>query len=161
MEYIELLLKYIGNIVDYYITFFEPGKVIKKTLEEKSFPFYSRNIEKKEIFINNVYNLHKQIYLMIKKENKYSKISLAKNIAYEEIEYRKNNILKYIDFLSISYDGDNNFNKGKPIQKDDIGKNIDPDEILRNLLKLKVYDKPILILSTGIADENDIYRSTF
>ncbi|WGS65011.1 family 1 glycosylhydrolase [Marinitoga aeolica] len=161
LEYVELLLKNIGNIVDYYITFFEPGKFIKKTFEDKSFPSYSKYNEKKETFINNIYNLHKQIYVMIKKENRYSKISLTKNIAYEEIEYRKNNILKYMDFFSISYDGDDNFSEGKPIQKDDIGKNINPDEILKNLLKLKIHDKPILILSTGIADENDIYRSIF
>ncbi|SHE94855.1 beta-glucosidase [Marinitoga hydrogenitolerans DSM 16785] len=157
-DYVDIILNYIGNIVDYYITFFEPGKFIKNSIENI---YPSKNIEKKDYIIKKLYDLHKETYVMIKKKNKFSKISLAKNIAYDEIDFRKYNLLKYMDFISISYDGDYNFDSSKPLQKDDIGKSINPDVLLDSLLKLKHFDKPILILSTGIADENDIYRSTF
>ncbi|KLO24859.1 family 1 glycosylhydrolase [Marinitoga sp. 1155] len=162
IEYVETILNYIGDIVDYYITFFEPDKYIKKTFEEKSFPQSKNNdTEKKDAIIKNFYDLHKDIYFLIKKNNKYSKISFTKNITYDEFDFRKNNLSKYLDFISISYDGNRVYDTSKPVQKDDIGKNINPDVILEYLLKIKSLDKPILILSTGIADENDIYRATF
>jgi len=160
-NYIETILNYFGNIVDYYITFFEPGKFIKKTFEENSYPNENFKKENLKIFIDNIYDLHKETYIAIKKRNIFSKISITKNVAYDLFNHKKKNILKYMDFISISYDGEKNFNSSKPIQKDDIGNVINPDSLYEYLLKIKSFDKPILILGTGIADENDIYRSIF
>ncbi|GAB6188690.1 glycoside hydrolase family 1 protein [Marinitoga arctica] len=160
-DYINIVLSYLGNIVDYYITFFEPGKLVKKSFQEKTFPNGFSNIENLKNFIDNLYVLHKETYISIKKNNIFSKVSFTKNIFYDLFDYKKNNLLKYIDFISISYDGEKNYNNSKPVQKDDIGNIINPDSIYKYLLSIKKLDKPILIMGTGIADENDIYRSTF
>jgi beta-glucosidase len=161
LEFLNTILDYIGDIVDYYITFFEPDKYIYKIVEEKSFPKPENAKVDFKKYIELIYTMHKESYVEIKKRNKYAKISLTKNISYNGIEINKSNLLKYLDFISFSYDGNYDFDSSKPVQKDDIGKNINPDEILNYLLKIRHYDKPVLILSTGIADENDIYRSTF
>ncbi|KAF2957022.1 family 1 glycosylhydrolase [Marinitoga sp. 38H-ov] len=155
IDYIRLILDYLGGLVDYYITFFEPVKFVEKSINNFFPP-----ISEKENILENIYNLHKEAYLLIKKKNKYAKVSITKNIEYN-IDIKESNLLKYLDFISLSYEGNSDYETKKPYQKDDIGKIINPDFFYNSLLKLKKFDKPILIHSLGIADENDIYRSVF
>jgi beta-glucosidase len=155
IDFVKIILDYIGNIVDYYITFFEPDKYIEKS-NNNLFPY----IDEIENTLNNIYDIHKEVYVLIKNKNKYAKISLTKNIDYN-FDIKKRNLLKYLDFISLSYDGNKEYNTKKPYQKDDIGKVINPDYFYDEVLNYKKYDKPVLIHSLGISDENDIYRSVF
>ncbi|APT75396.1 hypothetical protein XO10_02325 [Marinitoga sp. 1135] len=159
ISYTEEIVNEFKDIVDYYIPFYEPLKYIDYAYKKGLYPPGISDEKISEIVKENIIKVYKELYLLIHKNNIYSKVGIIKNTNYDNTFF---NVLKnYMDFLGITFYDDKTSGLPRTVQKDDIGNNIYPEKLNIEIPELKKYDKPIVISSIGIADESDIYRSQF
>jgi beta-glucosidase len=187
-DYTELIVKELGDLIDFWITLNEPmihvvnGYLTGKFPPAKKFRIYESN----KVF-NNLISAHKNTYEIIHKKYPQSQVSITALVNYSEPARRwcltENVIAKaahylwndrflqkiknHLDFAAFDYYFHDRIVWHPPFIKNinkkvtDMGWEIYPEGIYHVIKYLSKFKKPIYIMENGIADADDDQRPMF
>jgi len=187
-RYVELIVKELGQYIDYWVVLNEPFVHIGHGYLTGKFPPNNKlSLAKIPELLNNLVNAHKKAYDIIHKNIKNAEVSLtfltgyveparkwcpvewllAKIMSYIRNDYFFKKIKGHFDFIGVDYYHHDRIvfyppfvrNKNKLVS--DFGWEIYPEGIYHVLKGYAKYKKPILILENGVADAKDQYRKDF
>lgn len=187
-RYTELIVKELGQYIDYWITLNEPMMHVAHGYITGKFPpnkiFNPVSILK---VFRNLTNAHKKSYKIIhcafpeapvsiamtsgfiEPANKYNPIEwlIAKAGDYFRNHWYLKKIAGYFDFIGVNYYHHDRMVWYPPFKKNldkkinDRGWEIYPSGLYHVLMNYKKYNKPIIITENGTADSNDEHRAKF
>ncbi len=187
-RYTELIVKELGQYIDYWVTLNEPMMHIGHGYIDGKFPPNKKfNLIGVLKTFNNLTNTHKKSYEIIhaafpeapisiamttgffEPANKYNPIELliAKVGDYFRNHWYLNKIKGSFDYIGVNYYHHDRMVWYPPFKKNlnrkinDRGWEIFPKGIYHVLKNYKKYNKPILILENGTADSDDAHRAEF
>ena len=187
-RYTKLIVKELGDYVDYWVTLNEPLMHIGHGYLDGKFPPNKKiSIIKTIKVFRNLVNSHKKSYKII--HDQYSKASvgvamttgyfspankwnlievlISKICHYFRNDWYLNKIKNYFDYIGVNYYHHDRivwyppFKKNKNKKITDMGWEIYPKGIYYVLKKYKKFNKPLIILENGLADAKDRYRVDF
>lgn len=187
-SYVDLIVRELGGLIDYWVTLGEPTMHAFNGYFRGKWPPHRKGMVELWSVLNHLASAHKNAYQTIHKHFPQAQVSIAMLTNYFEparhwlpLEwllaklanyfgnfYFLNKIEKELDFVGIDYYFHDRlvwyppFRRNKNRRVSDTGWEIYP-EGLYHILKMlhKKYQKPIIILENGLADEQDKYRSDF
>lgn len=186
-RYVELIVKELGDLVDFWVTLNEPmihvfnGYVIKK------FPPARTNVWQAFKVFNNLVRAHKNAYDIIHRYNPEAQVSITQIVNYIEPARRwcplewfiakiyhwftneafLKKIKKHLDYLGFDYYFHDRmvwyppFRKNLNKETNDMGWEIYPEGIYQVLKYLKKFNLPLYIMENGLPDEDDNQRERF
>lgn len=187
-RYTELVVKELGQYIDYWITLNEPMMHIGHGYIDGKFPPNKKiNLLGVLKTFNNLTNAHKKSYKIIRAEfpkapisiamttgffepaNKYNPIELliAKAGDYFRNHWYLDKIKGSFDYIGVNYYHHDRMVWYPPFKKNlnkkinDRGWEIFPEGLYHVLINYKKYNKPVLILENGTADSDDAHRAEF
>ncbi len=187
-RYTELIVKELGQYVDYWATFNEPFVVLGFGYLTGKFPPNRKLALLNALKVTrNFLKAHKQAYNIIHGAIPAAQVSLTFLTAYVEpaniwnpiewaiakiINYFRNDyffkrVNGYFDYIGVDYYHHLRivwyppFVKNKNKLLSDFGWEIYPEGIYHVLMDYKKFKKPIIILENGVADARDKFRSDF
>jgi beta-glucosidase len=185
-EYVELIIKDLGGLVDYWVVLNEPMMFTFGGYISRKHPPQKFSLFKAEKVIKNLAAAHNKSYDLIHKYFSNAQVGTTNMLNYFEpahpwnpIEVLLSKTLDYYwnrrivrktiksDFFGVNYYYHDRmiwrppFRKNKNEWVNDKGWEIYPEGIYHVLNSVKKYKKPILILENGLADENDVNRERF
>ena len=186
-RYTKLIVKELGDYVDYWVTLNEPMVHVANGYISGKFPPNKKSILKANKVFNNLCKAHNKSYGIIHDKYPQSKVSITKLTnffepahKYNPIEFIIVKILHYfwnnkflqkiknkMDYIGLDYYFHDRiiwylpFKKNKNKKITDMGWEIYPKGIYYVLKYLSKFKKPIIILENGLADAKDRYRVDF
>ncbi len=182
-RYVEKIANEFKNDVKFWITINEPEIYASMSYLTGAWPPQEKNILSYLKVLMNLIWAHRAAYAIIKKNDSFAKIGIAKNNVYFEAApgirnfiFKKtadfwwnflflNKTWLYSDFIGLNYYYhsriDEGFNKNENKVVSDMGTELYSKGIYYVLKDLKKYKKPIFITENGIADAKDEYREKF
>ena len=186
-RYTKLIVKELGDYVDYWVTLNEPMVHVANGYISGKFLPNKKSILKANKVFNNLYKAHNKSYKIIHNKYPQSKVSITKLTnffepahKYNPIEFIIIKILHYfwnnrflqkiknnMDYIGLDYYFHDRiiwyppFKKNKNKKTTDMGWEIYPKGIYYVLKYLNKFKKPIIILENGLADTKDKYRADF
>ncbi len=188
IRYTKLIVEELGELVDYWVTLNEPLMHIGHGYLDGKFPPNKKKdlIGTIKVF-NNFVKAHKKSYEII--HNKFSKaqVSIAVTTGYFEPAHKwnlievliakmghyfrndwyLNKIKNYFDYIGVNYYHHDRMVWYPPFKKNlnekinDRGWEIYPEGIYHVLKNYKKFNKPIIIIENGTADQEDSHRAKF
>ena len=187
-RYTELIVKELGDLVDYWVTLNEPLMHIGHGYLDGKFPPNKKAdlIGTIKVF-NNFVSAHKKNYKIIHNKCSGAKVSIAMTTGYFEPAHKwcpldrglaklghyfrndwyLNKIKNYFDYIGVNYYHHNRMTWYPPFKRNlnekvnDRGWEIYPEGIYHVLKNYKKYNKPMIILENGTADQEDSHRADF
>ena len=186
-RYTELIVKEMGDSVDYWVTLNEPMVHVANGYIAGKFPPNKKNIFKSNRVFKNLANAHNASHKIIHEKYPRAKVSItalincfepARKWLLNEIIIAKlfhyfwndrflQRIKNNLDYIGVDYYFYDRivwhppFKKNKNKKITDLGWEIYPEGIYHVLKYLNKFKKPIIILENGLADECDKHRSDF
>ena len=188
IRFTELIVKELGGLVDYWITLNEPMMHIYHGYLDGKFPPQLRIAFLKipKVF-NNLVSANNLAFKIIHKHYPDAKVSIAMTTGFAEPAHKYNPIEKmmvqayrylrndmflnkikgHYDFIGVNYYHHDRVIWHPPFRKNlyekvsDFGWEIYPEGIYHVLKDYQRFDKPILIIESGISDAKDIYRKDY
>jgi beta-glucosidase len=186
-RYVEMVIGELGGDIDYWVTLNEPMIAALNAYISKRWPPNKRNIFKYRRAVKNLVKVHKLSYKMIHERFPDARVGYSNLTNYIEPKHKWlitdiliaklfdlmwnkwfiNKTIDHVDYIGMSYYFHDRivsyppFVKNANKQKTDMGWEIYPEGIYHVLKQLAKYDKPIMILENGLADEQDKYRADF
>jgi len=180
-KYTEVMVNAFRDDVKYWITINEPLIYSGNGYLKGVWPPGKKNIAKYLSAFQNLVNMHRESYKVIKGISPSAEVGIAKHNIYFEAYGDKlfNRFLKRVadwwwnyrflnliedtsDFIGLNHYFhnivNNGFNKNENIKESDLGWELYPKGIYYVLLGLKKYNKPIYIAENGLADADDENR---
>jgi beta-glucosidase len=182
-KYVEYIIKNLKG-VKFFITINEPVIYSSAVYIQKEFPPAKFSFFKFIQTNRNLLEAHNRVYKIIKNIDSNLHVGLAQHVVsfrpyknwlpnklitnfLEWFNNRRvfNKVINHLDFIGINHYQRFASNFGKKINLttkfNDLGWEISPKEIYRVLMKLKKYNKPIIITENGTADKDDKFRAEF
>lgn len=186
-RYVEMVIGELGGDIDYWVTLNEPMMVALNGYLSKRWPPNKRNVFKYWRAVRSLVKVHKISYKMIHDRFPDARVGFSNLTNYIEPKHKWvisdffivylikkfwnqwfiNKTIAYVDYIGISYYFHDRIVSYPPFVKNankivtDRGWEIYPEGIFQVLKQLAKYDKPIMILENGLADEQDKYRANF
>jgi len=183
-RFVKIVVERLKADVKYWITINEPEVYSLESYFLGKWPPQKKGIYNFWRVLNNLVNVHKKAYGIIKKIDPKAQVGIAKNNTYFEAYKNKfiNRVLKKLadrycndyflmkikdhqDFIGLNYyfhnriDGWFNQNENRVVS--DLGWELYPKGIYYVLNDLKKYQKPIYITENGLADKKDAHRAWY
>ena len=188
IRYTKLIVNELGNLVDYWITLNEPLMHIGHGYIDGKFPPNKKRdlIGTIKVF-NNFVKAHKKSYEIIHDKFPKAQVSIAMTTGYVEPAHKwnlievliakmghyfrndwyLNKIKNYFDYIGVNYYHHDRMVWYPPFKKNlnekinDRGWEIYPEGIYHVLKNYKKFNKPIIIIENGTADQEDSHRAKF
>ncbi len=187
-RYTELIVKELGDLVDYWVTLNEPLMHIGHGYLDGKFPPNKKaNIMGTIKVFYNLVNSHKESYKIIHNTYPEAKVSIAMTTGYFEPAHKwnlievliaklghyfrndwyLNKIKNYFDYIGVNYYHHDRMVWYPPFKKNlnekinDRGWEIYSEGIYHVLKNYIKYNKPMIILENGTADAEDNHRAKF
>ncbi len=178
-RYTEKIVSSLKDEVKFWITINEPKIYTGHSYFKGAWPPQEKSLFSYFRVINNLINVHKKAYKIIKSINSSAQIGIAKNCVYFEgnlilaegggyfwNKYFLNKIKNHQDFIGLNYYHRNRiknfkFNQNENEKISDMGWEIYPAGIYHILKDLNKYNKPIYITENGLADAGDKKKEWF
>ncbi len=185
---IEYFIRFAEKVIDeyykdirYITSINEPDTVMSHGYITLDHPPQKRSALKALLVYRNLLKSHKRIYRYAHKKSRRLRVGFTKSYAYAyagndsllsrlssrlDARIRDDLPIRYVrrqlDFIGMNYYFSDRYIGAKienPNEKvNDLGWDMQPDNIYHVLMRLKKWRKPILITESGVADYNDQYR---
>ena len=186
-EYVEVVVKELGEFVDYWVTLNEPMNHVALGYITGSFPPQRRNPFRAIGTLHNLVVAHREAYEIIHEQHPKARVGFSQILNYFEpahpwipLEWFFSRVSHFfwnhyfllltkrkLDYIGVSYYFHNKVIWHPPfVEKPtqpltDLKWEIYPEGIYHILKYLKKFSKPVYILENGLADTKDTQRSDF
>ncbi len=178
-RYCRFLVAELGDLVTFWITVNEPMVYANQSYIRSNWPPFRRSLMKFFAVLDQMGSAHRVAYREMKKVNPDIQIGIAKhNINVESNWNPVNKIMAsltewffnsrflreiggYQDFIGLNYYIHSKIGDSKKYEKTDMGWNIYPQGLYRQLKLLKQFELPVYITENGLADSKDSRRWMF